>query len=101
MFERTMWEPEVLKVHEFFTELLSMEGKYPVKLSITELFMISRKIRKRYNCRLWKMQMWFDSCSHNNGSSIYRPVGGHNLTSYLFLWRECKTVSILGVLFLK
>ena len=36
-------EPEVLKVHEFFTELLSMKGKYAVKLSITELFMISRK----------------------------------------------------------
>ena len=32
-FERSLWEPEVLKVHEFFTELLSMEGKYAVKLS--------------------------------------------------------------------
>ena len=36
-------KPEVLKVHDFFTELLSMEGKYAVKLSITELFKISRK----------------------------------------------------------
>ena len=36
-FERILWEPEVLKVHEFFTELLSMEGNYAVKLSITEL----------------------------------------------------------------
>ena len=42
-FERSMWEPEVLKVHEFFIELLSMDGKYAVKLSITELFKISRK----------------------------------------------------------
>ena len=39
-----------------------MEGKYAVKLSITELFKISRKWRKRYNGRLWKMQMSFDSC---------------------------------------
>ena len=34
---------EVLKVHEFFTEPLSMEGKYAVKLSITDLIKISRK----------------------------------------------------------
>ena len=32
-------------------------------------------------------------CSQNNGSSFYRPFRGYNLTSYLFLWRECKTVS--------
>ena len=57
-FERSLWEPEVLKVHDFFTELLSMEGKYAVKLSITELIKISWKLRKRYNGRLWKMQMW-------------------------------------------
>ena len=25
--ESSLWEPEVFKVHEFFTELLSMEGK--------------------------------------------------------------------------
>ena len=42
-FERRLWEPEVLKVHECFTELLPMEGKYAVKLSITELIKISRK----------------------------------------------------------
>ena len=42
-FERSLWEPDVLKVHDFFTELLSMDGKYAVKLSITELFKISRK----------------------------------------------------------
>ena len=42
-FERSLWEPEVLRVHEFFTELLSMEGKYAVKLSIPELIKISRK----------------------------------------------------------
>ena len=42
-FERSLWEPEVLKVHEYFTERLSMEGKYAVKLSITELIKISRK----------------------------------------------------------
>ena len=29
--------------HTFFIGLLSMEGKYAVKLSITELFKISRK----------------------------------------------------------
>ena len=40
---RTLWEPEVLKVHEFFTEPLSMEGKYAVKLSIRELIKINRK----------------------------------------------------------
>ena len=46
-FERNLWEPEpepeVLKVHELFTEHLSMEGKYAVKLSITDLIKISRK----------------------------------------------------------
>ena len=47
----------------FFTELLSMEGKYAVKLSITDLIKISRKLRKRYNGRLWKIQMWPDSMS--------------------------------------
>ena len=41
-----MWEPEVLKVHEFFTEPLSMEGKYAVKLSITE----HGQIMKHRNC---------------------------------------------------
>ena len=35
-FERGLWEPEVLKVHECFTEPLSMEGKCAVKLSMTE-----------------------------------------------------------------
>ena len=34
-FERRLWEPEVLKVHEFLTEPLSMDGKFAVKLSIT------------------------------------------------------------------
>ena len=42
-FERSFWEPEVLKVHKFFPEPLSMEGKYVVKLSTTDLFKISRK----------------------------------------------------------
>ena len=42
-FERSLWEPEVLKVHKFFTEPLSVEGKYAVKLSITDLIKISRK----------------------------------------------------------
>ena len=42
-FERSLWEPEVLKVNIFFTEPLSMEGKYAVKLSITELIKINRK----------------------------------------------------------
>ena len=41
--EGCLWEPEVLKVHKFFTEPLSMEVKYAVKLSITELIKISRK----------------------------------------------------------
>ena len=43
VFERGLWEPEILKVHECFTEPLSMEGKYAVKLSITELIKISKK----------------------------------------------------------
>ena len=43
MFERSLWEPEVLKVHECFTEPLSMESKYGLKLSISELIKISRK----------------------------------------------------------
>ena len=42
-FERSLWEPEVLKVHNLFTEPLSMEGKYAVKLSITERIKIIRK----------------------------------------------------------
>ena len=42
-FKGSLWEPEVLKVHEFFSEPLSVEGKYAVKLSITELIKISRK----------------------------------------------------------
>ena len=42
-FERSLWKPEVLKVHEFFTELLSMEGKCAMKLSITDLIKINRK----------------------------------------------------------
>ena len=42
-FERSLWAPEVLKVHNFSIELLSMEGKYAVKLSITDLVKISRK----------------------------------------------------------
>ena len=41
--ERSLWEPEILRVHTFFTEPLSMEGKYAVKLSITVLIKISRK----------------------------------------------------------
>ena len=35
--ERSLWEPELLKVHKFFTELLSMEGKYAVKQSSSRL----------------------------------------------------------------
>ena len=42
-FERSLWEPEELEIHKFFTEPLSMEGKYAVKLSITDLIKISRK----------------------------------------------------------
>ena len=38
-----------------------MEGKYAVKLSITDLVKISRKWRKRYNGRLRKMQKWSGS----------------------------------------
>ena len=38
-----LWEPEVLKVHEFFTEPLSMEGKHAVNLSIRELIKMNRK----------------------------------------------------------
>ena len=72
-FERSLWEPEVLKVHEFFTEVLSMEGKYAVKLSIPELIKISRKYRKRYNGCLWKMQMWSDSRSSHCTSVAFIP----------------------------
>ena len=42
-FERSLWEPEVCEFHEFVKELLPMEGKYAVKLSITYLIKISRK----------------------------------------------------------
>ena len=41
-FERSLWEPEVREVHTFFTELLSIEGKYAVKLSITYLIKMRR-----------------------------------------------------------
>ena len=61
MFERSLWEPEVLEVLNLFTELLSMEGNYAVKFSITGLFKISRKLRKCYNGHLWKMRTWSDS----------------------------------------
>ena len=30
-FERSLWEPEVLKAHDFFTDSLSMEDNYAVK----------------------------------------------------------------------
>ena len=52
--ENSLWEPEVL---ELFTALLLMDGKYAVKLSITDLNKFNRKLRKRYNGRLWKMQI--------------------------------------------
>ena len=85
-FEKTLWEPEVLKVHEFFTELVSMEGKYAVKLSITELPKISRKGRKRYNGRLWKMQMWSRSMSLYSNILAYLLtclyLGSHGITSF-------------------
>ena len=42
-FEISLWEPEVLEVHELLSELLSVEGKYAVKLSVTDLLKISRK----------------------------------------------------------
>ena len=42
-FERSLWEPEARELHDFFTDLLSMKGKYAVKLSITDLIKISRK----------------------------------------------------------
>ena len=41
--ERSSWEPEVVKVHEFSTVTLSVEGKYAVKLLVTDLIKISRK----------------------------------------------------------
>ena len=44
-----------------FSQNLSIECKYAVKLSITDLIKISRKGRKRYSGRLWKTQMWYDS----------------------------------------
>ena len=50
-----------MNIHEFVNEPLPMEGKYAVKLSITDLIKISRKWRKRYNGQLWKIQMWSDS----------------------------------------
>ena len=53
--EKSLWEPEVLKVHKLFTEPLSMGGKYAVKLSITDLIKISKKCS---NGRLWKIQTW-------------------------------------------
>ena len=59
-----------------------MEGKYAVKLSITELIKISRKRSKRYNGRLWKMQIWSDSIimndllktCHNECHTAYQSV---------------------------
>ena len=35
----------------------------------------------------------------SNDGSIYRPSRRHNSMSYLFLWRESKTVSIANVCF--
>ena len=65
MLERSLGESEVWEFHELFIELLSMEGKYAVILSITDLFKFNSKWRKRYNGRLWKMQMWSDSYLKN------------------------------------
>ena len=41
--------------------LWRVHNTYAVKLSITDLLKFNRKWRKRYNGRLWKMQMWSDS----------------------------------------
>ena len=73
-FERCLWESEVLQIHECFTEPLSMEGKYAMKLSITYLIKISRKLRKRYSGRLWKMQMWSDSKRQPPATVTVRPT---------------------------
>ena len=82
-FERSLWEPEVINVHESFTETLSMEGKYAVKLSITDHIKISRKLRKRYNGRLWKMQMWSDSRWQLDNDSNVASQRSYNRSSSL------------------
>ena len=43
VFQAEMEGCKCLKVNEFFTEPLPMDGKYAVKLSITELIKINRK----------------------------------------------------------
>ena len=50
-----------IKSSQIIHRTSAMKGKYAVKLWITELTKISWKWRKRYNGRLWKMQMWCDS----------------------------------------
>ena len=58
MFESALWDSEVLECHEFSMARLQVEDKYTVKLSITDLFKFNRKLKKCYNGRQWKRQMW-------------------------------------------
>ena len=58
-----------MRSSQIFHRTSVYEGKYAVKLSITELVKISRKWRRRYNGCLWKMQMWSDSWCSNRESS--------------------------------
>ena len=73
-----------------------------VKLSITELFKISRKWRKRYNGRLLKMQMWSDSSSTGSGATTPTPTpiaynhGGSSPIPVLW-YLETKGMQQLGV----
>ena len=61
-FERSVWEPEVLEVHELFTEIVSMEGKCAVKLSMTELIRLvgneRNDIMPMENAYVIWLQLW-------------------------------------------
>ena len=63
------------------------EGKYDVKLSVTELIKISWKWRKRSNGRLWKMQMWSDSiCLYQRWSEYNTNVLEYEYDYFEHAW---------------
>ena len=49
MFESGLWETEIIKCHEFYKALLSVEAKYAVKCAI-HFFQFFGKLRKRKGC---------------------------------------------------
>ena len=83
----------MLRSSQLFIELLSTKDKYAVKLSVTELIKISRKLRKRYNGRLWKM--WFERCVRLFLLHLKLLLTGIQWSRYLHLRELLKVISKL------